>query len=213
MLRAKSSQLSFYGEHIYDRVIPKDHFLKLLDKAVEEMVLWYHSSMGRLFDAASALIGVRGEIDYEGHAAVELEMIAYDGIDGVGGKSYPYSIIEHNGINTVKLKELFLAIVQDLQHGVSKATISAKFHNSVAQMVADMCQFITRRTGIDQVALSGGVFQNRLLLRTVIPRLEASGFSVLTHKQVPTNDGGISLGQAVIANFAIDTPKEASYNF
>jgi hydrogenase maturation protein HypF len=65
-----------------------------------------------------------------------------------------------------------------------------------------MCQLIARKTGINQVALSGGVFQNRLLLRKVVPLLESTGFSVLTHKQVPCNDGGISLGQAVIANFS-----------
>ncbi len=170
------------------------------------------SSMGRLFDAVSALIGVRGEIDYEGQAAVELEMIAYEGVGEVGGKSYPHSIIEHNGVNTIQLKELFLAITHDLQQGASKATISAKFHNSVAKIVSEACQLIAKMTGIKQVTLSGGVFQNRLLLRLVIPLLEKASFTVLTHKQVPANDGGISLGQAVIANFAIDTPNQASYN-
>jgi hydrogenase maturation protein HypF len=68
-------------------------------------------------------------------------------------------------------------------------------------MIFDMCRLIARNTGIDQVALSGGVFQNRLLLRKILPLLEAVGFCVLTHKQVPCNDGGISLGQAIIANF------------
>jgi hydrogenase maturation protein HypF len=165
------------------------------------------SSMGRLFDVVSALTGVRGEIDYEGQAAVELEMTAYDDVDEVGGKSYPYSIAEHDGVNTVQLKELFPAIIYDLQQGVSKATISAKFHNSVAKMISEVCRLIAGVTGIKQVALSGGVFQNRLLLRLVIPLLESSGFSVLTHRQVPTNDGGISLGQAVVANFAVDTSK------
>ena len=159
------------------------------------------SSMGRLFDAVSALIGVRSEIDYEGQAAVELEMAAYDGCDKVGNKSYPFSIIESEGVNIVKLKELLSAIVEDLYHGISKATISTRFHNTVAQIICQMCQLIAKRTGINQAALSGGVFQNRLLLRKVMPLLESAGFSVLTHKQVPCNDGGISLGQAVIANF------------
>jgi hydrogenase maturation protein HypF len=163
------------------------------------------SSMGRLFDAVSALIGVRGEIDYEGQAAVELEMIAYDS-SNVSGQSYPYSIISRDGVNIIQLKELFLAITHDLRRGLSKATISAKFHNSVARMVSEMCQLVTQTTGIRQVALSGGVFQNRLLLRAVFPLLEAAGFLVLTHRQVPPNDGGVSLGQAVIANFAVDTP-------
>jgi hydrogenase maturation protein HypF len=69
-------------------------------------------------------------------------------------------------------------------------------------MICEMCQLIARSTGIKQVALSGGVFQNRLLLRKAVPLLESADFSVLTHKQVPCNDGGISLGQAVIANFS-----------
>ena len=159
------------------------------------------SSMGRLFDAVSALIGIRGEIDYEGQAAVELEMIAYDD-KGKAGKGYPYSIIEHDGVSIIHLKELLSAIVKDLYQGISKATISAKFHNTIAQTVCEMCQLIAERTGINQVALSGGVFQNRLLLRKVVSSLESASFSVLTHKQVPCNDGGISLGQAVIANLS-----------
>jgi len=157
------------------------------------------SSMGRLFDAVSALLGVRGEIDYEGQAAVELEMIAYDSI---GNKSYPYSVIEHDGVSIVQVEGLLSAIIKDLYQGTAKATISAKFHNTIAQMVCEMCQSIAKKTKINQVALSGGVFQNRLLLRELVSMLESAGFSVLTHKQVPCNDGGISLGQAVIANFS-----------
>jgi len=158
--------------------------------------------MGRLFDAVSALIGIRGEIDYEGQAAVELEMIAYDDKGKAGNKGYPYSIIEHDGVSIVQLKELLSAIVEDLYQGVSKATISAKFHNTVARMVCEMCQLIAEKTGINQAALSGGVFQNRLLLRKVVSSLESANFSVLTHKQVPCNDGGISLGQSVIASLS-----------
>ena len=158
--------------------------------------------MGRLFDAVSALIGVRGEIDYEGQAAVELEMTAYDSHLKVGNAVYPYSITESDGVNIIQLTELFSAIIKDLYQDVPKATISGTFHNTVAQIICEMCQLISRRTGIKQVALSGGVFQNRLLLSKAVPLLEDSGFSVLTHKQVPCNDGGISLGQAVIANFS-----------
>jgi hydrogenase maturation protein HypF len=161
-----------------------------------------NSSIGRLFDAVSALMGIRSEIDYEGQAAIELEMAAYDGADKVGDKSYSYFITESNEVNVIQLKELFTAIVEDLYQGVSKATISAKFHNTVAHMIFNMCRLIAKKTGINQVALSGGVFQNRLLLRKVIPLLESVGFSMLIHKQVPCNDGGISLGQAVIANFS-----------
>jgi hydrogenase maturation protein HypF len=200
--------LKLLGE---DYISPKLAFLNKVDAVEIELIKrQIHtglnsplcSSMGRLFDAVSALIGVRGEIDYEGQAAIELEMTAYDAGDEVGNDSYPYSIIEHDGTNIIQLKELLLAIVEDLYRDVSKATISTRFHNTIAQMICEMCQLIARKTGINQVALSGGVFQNRLLLRKVVPLLESTGFSVLTHKQVPCNDGGISLGQAVIANFS-----------
>ena len=159
------------------------------------------SSMGRLFDAVSALIGIRSVIDYEAQAAVELEMAAYDGNDRIGCEGYPYAITEHSGVFNVRLKDLFSAIVTDLSHGIPGCTISAKFHDTVAQMICEMCQLIAERVNINQVALSGGVFQNRLLTRKVLHLLESSGFTVLTHRQAPCNDGGISLGQAVIANF------------
>jgi hydrogenase maturation protein HypF len=157
------------------------------------------SSMGRLFDAVSALTGIRDEIDYEGQAAVELEMAAYPHYDNEA--SYPYHIVEDNRIRIIQLDDLLSTIIQDLRQGVSPAVISIKFHNTIAQMTNQMCQMIARDTGIKQVALSGGVFQNRLLLRKAVKLLENTGFQVYTHKQVPCNDGGISLGQAVIANF------------
>jgi len=162
------------------------------------------SSMGRLFDAVSALTAVRGIIDYEAQAAIELEMTAYEGVDLVGNEIYPFNITEQSGLFAIQLKTLFSAIINDLSQGVPKSVISAKFHNTVAHMITEMCRLIAKKSGLNQVALSGGVFQNRLLLRKVVPLLEAAGFSVLTHRQVPCNDGGVSLGQAVIANFQDD---------
>jgi len=200
--------LKLLGESSLD---PKLAFLKQVDPLEIELIKRQlqtglnsplNSSMGRLFDAVSALIGIRGEIDYEGQAAVELEMAAYDGLDKVGDKAYPYSIVESDGINIIQLKELFTTAVEDLFHDLSRVVISAKFHNTVANMIVDICCLISKRTGISQVALSGGVFQNRLLFRKVVPLLESTGLSVLVHKQVPCNDGGISLGQAVVANFS-----------
>jgi hydrogenase maturation protein HypF len=170
------------------------------------------SSMGRLFDAVSALLGIRGEIDYEGQADVELEMAAYSGVIAASvsdeaissaQESYPYRIVEDRGTRIVLLKELFSAVIEDLQHGISRAKISVRFHNTVAQMVNEMCGLMANETGITQVALSGGVFQNRLLLRKAVSLLEGSGLQVLTHRQVPCNDGGVSLGQSIIASFAV----------
>jgi len=176
------------------------------------------SSMGRLFDAISALLGIRGEIDYEGQAAVELEMAAHSSViarpvpsearelgEAIPGnnESYPYRIVEDKGIRIVRLGELLSAAIEDLHRGISKGMVSVKFHNTVARMINEMCRLIADETGLNQVALSGGVFQNRLLLRRAVSLLESSGFRVFTHRQVPCNDGGISLGQAVIANFAV----------
>jgi len=157
------------------------------------------SSCGRLFDAVSALLGLRDEIEYEGQAAVGLEMLAWD--EASENNYYPFSILEENGIIQVKLRDLLSAIIDDLKAGVNKAKIAARFHNTVAQIINTLCQVISKKTGLSRVVLSGGVFQNRLLLKKTIPLLEATGLSVFTHQQVPCNDGGISLGQAVIANF------------
>ena len=159
------------------------------------------SSMGRLFDAVSALIGIRGTIDYEGQAAIELEMSAYDGKYNNNDECYPYEILEDSNMVIIKLNKLFSTILEDMRQKYSQSTISIRFHNTIARIIGEMCELIARRTGIRQVALSGGVFQNRLLLQKTINLLERDNFKVLTHKQVPCNDGGISLGQAVIANF------------
>ena len=145
------------------------------------------SSCGRLFDAVSALIGVRGEIDYEAQAAIELEMLACDAIDET--THYPFSIAEQDGLSIIKLQDLFSAIIHDLQGDITQAGIAAKFHNTVAQIVRTLCQVISGKTGVTQVVLSGGVFQNRLLLKKTVDLLEVDGLKVYTHRQVPCNDG------------------------
>jgi hydrogenase maturation protein HypF len=187
------------------------------------------SSAGRLFDAVSALAGVREEIDYEAQAAIELEMLAPDGrgvqLNAPTWNPYPFSIVEHQSageglptlknlaifqgtrlvpsqrMRVIKLTELFSAIVQEVENQVPVPIISLRFHYTMAQIIAEMCKLIAKDTGITQVALSGGVFQNRLLLNLATTALKREGFSVLTHHLVPGNDGGVSLGQAVIANF------------
>ena len=171
-----------------------DLIQKQLEKGINSPLT---SSCGRLFDAVSALIGTRGKIDYEAQAAIEMEMAADAGERG----SYPFAILEKDGVNIVRLEALFRAIIQDIENDVSQSRIAMKFHRTMADMVVQMCQRLAQRSGINRVALSGGVFQNRLLLRLMVAALEEAGFEVLTHSKVPTNDGGVSLGQAVIANF------------
>jgi len=157
------------------------------------------SSAGRLFDAISALAGVRQEIDYEAQAAIELEMLAPDEVEK--SESYPFAIVEEEGVRVVKLKELLSAVVRDARNQIPASVISLKFHHTMAEIIAQVCKLITKDTGIKRVALSGGVFQNRLLLKLAAAALQKEDFKVLTHHLVPCNDGGISLGQAVVANF------------
>jgi hydrogenase maturation protein HypF len=101
----------------------------------------------------------------------------------------------------VKLADLISSVVSDAKEGVPPPVISARFHRTVARMILHMCRLISADRGIRLVALSGGVFQNRLLLGQTVAALRQEGLEVLTHRIVPCNDGGISLGQAVIANF------------
>jgi hydrogenase maturation protein HypF len=159
------------------------------------------SSMGRMFDAVSAMLNIRTVIDYDAQAAIELEMAAYDHLDYTGSSFYPFKILEKGDILQVSFKETLHAIVRDLLNRVPAGTISAEFHNAVVQIIRDVCIRLSAKYNILDIALSGGVFQNRLLLTRTISILESAGFNVFTHKQVPCNDGGISLGQAAIAGY------------
>ena len=161
------------------------------------------SSAGRLFDAVSALAGVRGEIDYEAQAAIEFEMAAADKVGDFESESYPFAIIEEQEVRVVRLAGLISSVARDVRTGVPVPVVSARFHHTVAQIITGMCRAIAEESGIKEVALSGGVFQNRLLLKLATSALKREDFRVLTHHLVPCNDGGVSLGQAVVANFAV----------
>ena len=149
------------------------------------------SSMGRLFDAVAALAGGRTTITYEGQAAIELEALADLSIKDC----YRFDI----RAGQFGVAPLFEAVVADLRHGVPLSTISAKFHNGLAQLILALAERARAATGLTRVALSGGVFQNVTLLEKTIHHLNAAGFRPLIHTQVPPNDGGLALGQAVIA--------------
>lgn len=150
------------------------------------------SSAGRLFDAASALLGVREEITYEGQAAIELEHVA----DTAEAGTYAVPV---DGSGIVQVGHLIRAVTDDLIRRVPVPVIAGRFHNALADVVVDVCGILRERHGLSTVALSGGVFQNALLLTRCLDGLERDGFGVLTHRQVPCNDGGISLGQAAVA--------------
>jgi hydrogenase maturation protein HypF len=149
------------------------------------------SSMGRLFDAAAALAGVRQKVNYEGQAAIEFEALAEE----AEAESYAFEVES----GWVGVRSVFEALVRDVRAGVPVSKISARFHNGLAEAVREMVGRISLETGIRSVVLSGGVWQNITLLRRTLALLQGDGFRVYIHREAPTNDGGLSLGQAVVA--------------
>jgi len=189
-----------YGRDALDLPLP---FLRGLDPTEARLVTRilerrvhspWTSSCGRLFDAVSALAGVCGKNSYEGQAAVELEMIQDEPDKGF----YPWSVQGRNP-RILETGALIRAIVEDLLRGVSQGVISRRFHNTLIELFSSVCYEIRQETRINEVALSGGVFQNASLLAGLSRSLRERGFRVFTHSRVPTNDGGVSLGQAVCA--------------
>ncbi|MBV8984514.1 MAG: carbamoyltransferase HypF, partial [Acidimicrobiia bacterium] len=148
------------------------------------------SSAGRLFDAVAAIAGVRDEVNYEGQAAIELEQATDPTVDD----AYPLAVDQ-----IIHARDLVHAVAEDVRAGVDVGVIGARFHNALAQAVVDAADNVRQARGLDTVALSGGVFQNQLLLERTVVGLERGGFRVLVHSQVPPNDGGISLGQLAVA--------------
>jgi len=159
------------------------------------------SSMGRLFDAVASLIGIRNNVTYEAQAAIEMEKTSKPFIHSA--EAYPYLIDE-----TIQVKNLLTAIVQDVCDSESVGMIGARFHKTIAEIAIDACQQARTKTSLNELALSGGVWQNQILLDLVRDRLKKEDFVVYFHKQVPANDGGLALGQAMIANFQAFHRKE-----
>jgi hydrogenase maturation protein HypF len=161
------------------------------------------SSMGRLFDAVAALLGVCQKSSYEAQAAIELEMLALSVGSDPEGREYPVQIdAQENGHMVVRVAGLLQAIMSDLRAGLPVAAIAWRFHQAIAEVTAKLCARIAEQIGVRVAELSGGCWQNRLLLSMTAPRLRAAGLDVLVHREVPCNDGGLSLGQAMIAHFS-----------
>jgi hydrogenase maturation protein HypF len=159
------------------------------------------SSVGRLFDGVASLLGLEHSVNYEGQAAVKLESIADEYETG----NYPFDINSNVGTRCrvsfiIQWQTVIKHIMEDLQHRTANPVISARFHNSIVEMVAQVCIMLRDIVGLHDVVLSGGVFQNNFLLSRSIHKLTSNGFTVYIHQKVPCNDGGISLGQAVIAS-------------
>ncbi|HEV7374540.1 MAG TPA: carbamoyltransferase HypF [Pyrinomonadaceae bacterium] len=152
------------------------------------------SSMGRLFDALASLLDLKQVVNYEGQAAIELEAIA----DPHCTQGYEFEVTLDGHL--VKAEAVIRRAVEDLLEGVSPRKVSAKFHLGVARLIAEIARRVRTEGSYNRVVLSGGVFQNMLVLEATRRILKRDGFEVFTHKRVPPNDGGISLGQAAIVN-------------
>ncbi|MGZ3622239.1 MAG: carbamoyltransferase HypF [Ktedonobacteraceae bacterium] len=161
------------------------------------------SSLGRLFDAVAALIGLRSTVLYEGQAAIELEILArqHEGsIYKQPSDFYPFTLRNRDKMPAIlDVAPMFRAIVYDIQQGVLTSHIARRFHYSISELLATACSSAREQTGLHAVALSGGVFQNQLLLERLVQRLEEMAFQVYINRRVPPNDGGISLGQIAVA--------------
>ena len=154
------------------------------------------SSMGRLFDAFAALIGVRETVSYEAQATIEMEAMC-EGVSVDRG----YRFLLEKGV--FDPGPLFKSALEDLRRGVPRPEIAASFHHAAAHLVLSCCVAARERTGINTVGLSGGVFQNTTLLKLVTEALSRQEFEILTHRKVPPNDGGLALGQAAIGRLTL----------
>ena len=153
------------------------------------------SSAGRLFDGVASLMGLKDRISFEAEAAIELESIAElrEGLN-----PYPFTL-QGNSPAIIELFPMIRGIVDDLNGGVPNGVISGRFHLTMAASLVAVARGIREDTGITKTALSGGVFQNAILMTLALERLEGAGFKCYTNERVPANDGGVSLGQAVVA--------------
>ena len=150
---------------------------------------------GRLFDAVASLAGVRDEVNFEAQAAIELETRALAGVDA----AYPFEISASEPAE-IDVRPAIEAIVRDVLAKKPVGWVAAAFHNTIAAIVVEMCRRLHAAEGVRNVCLTGGTFQNLYLLERAAAHLRSNGFEVFLHSKVPPNDGGIALGQAVIAN-------------
>jgi len=191
-----------FGESLWDLRIP---FVERLDRTRAEVLLRMTkrgvnspltSSCGRLFDAVAALVGIRERVTYEAQAAIELEMAIGNSRDDTG---YPLALVPDGEGWLIDTRPMFEALVDDLRRGLSAGVISQSFHNGLVEGFARLAALLRERTELIRVCLSGGTFQNVYLLEHLRARLEAERFEVFTHSEVPAGDGGLSLGQALVA--------------
>lgn len=175
---------------------------RMMDRGVNTVLT---SSCGRLFDAVAALIGLRQEVTFEGQAAIELETVAWPDVEDC----YSFEIDSQEPAQ-IDMRPAIQEIVRDLRNldlrsEKAKRVIAGRFHNTIAAVIAEVCRRMREREPLNRVCLSGGTFQNMYLLERAVGLLRKMNFEVFLHSRVPPNDGGISLGQAVIANYIVNS--------
>ena len=168
--------------------------LQMIERSVNTPMT---SSCGRLFDAVAALIGIRSTVNYEAQAAIELEMAARDSTDQA---SYAFDLLQKESGWEIGTRSLFESILEDMRNQVRASDMSRRFHNGLAAIFAEAAETIRGSSALNRVCLSGGCFQNALLFEALHGLLRQKGFEVYYHSEVPTGDGGISLGQAIVAS-------------
>ena len=154
------------------------------------------SSCGRLFDAVAALTGVRTQVNYEAQAAIELEMAIGNSTDE---GAYPFDLVAENNSWIIDTRSLFEALLQDIARAVPVGDMSRRFHNGLANVLVEVAERLRDRTSLERVCLSGGSFQNVYLFEKLCDRMGKTSFQVFAHSEVPAGDGGLSLGQAMVA--------------
>jgi hydrogenase maturation protein HypF len=197
-----------FGRDFYGLEIPftknlargkTETILRMMERRVNSPLT---SSCGRLFDGVSAVIGLRESVDYEAQAAMELESAALAAPKDNG--EYPFSLTRVGNSWQIGVRPMFEAIVSDMKKHTPLETISLRFHNGLAEILSRLADCLREEFSLDRVCLSGGTFQNGYLLATLERKLTANGFEVFTHAEVPAGDGGLSLGQALVASSAME---------
>lgn len=199
---AASWLYQIYGEDFVDlrvdfaRRLDRDKWAilkKMIQKNINSPLT---SSIGRLFDAVSSLLGVRQTVEYEAQAAIELERIADLKVED----KYDFKILKQEGHFILDPTPIFVDMIKDLRKKVSSALISARFHNAIAQIIVDVSSRLRDEFGVEKVILSGGVFLNKYLTAKVKPLLAKKDFKLCQNQKVSVGDSGISIGQVLIAN-------------
>jgi hydrogenase maturation protein HypF len=189
-----------YGPDLKDLDLPflrqfaKEDLAVISDMITKKINSPLTSSLGRFFDGVAAICGIRSRVNFEGQAAMELEMRSAESAGPCYAREW-----DKDGAIRIHTAPIIRGVVADIQNRVPTAEIGAKFHRTLICLFSDLCDDIRRDSGLNRVVLSGGCFQNATLLDGMMGSLREKKFDVYTHEQVPANDGGISLGQAVVA--------------